>query len=184
MPRSNARPLWIPISARVVNAALANDYVIFVTADHGNLEEMRNADGTPHVAHTTNPVKFILLDSRLTPDLALHNGKLADVAPTILSALGLEQPKDMTGIPLVTNQDWGGRRRVLLVILDGWGIGKENAANPIFLAPTPCWDELIRRWPNSQLEASGEAVGLQAGKTGNSEAGHMNLGAGSRGPAG
>jgi 2,3-bisphosphoglycerate-independent phosphoglycerate mutase len=163
---------------RVVNAALANDYVIFVTADHGNLEEMKSADGTPHVSHTTNPVKFILLDSRLTPGLSLHNGKLADVAPTILSALGLDQPKDMAGNPLVANHDWGGRRRVLLLILDGWGIGKDNTANPIFLAPTPYWDGLIRRWPISHLDASGEAAGLQAGKTGNSEAGHLNLGAG------
>ncbi len=46
---------------RVIDAALAQDYVVLVTADHGNLEEMTNADGTPHVAHTTNPVKFILL---------------------------------------------------------------------------------------------------------------------------
>ena len=163
---------------RIVDAALGNDYVVFITADHGNLEEMRNPDRTPHVAHTTNPVKFVLLDSRLPPGLILRSGKLADVAPTVLSTLGLEQPKDMDGMPLVTNHNWGGRRRVLLVILDGWGIGKENAANPIFLAGTPYWDGLISRWPNSELDASGEAVGLKAGKTGNSEAGHMNLGAG------
>jgi 2,3-bisphosphoglycerate-independent phosphoglycerate mutase len=163
---------------RVIEAALANDYVVFVTADHGNLEEMRNADGTPHVAHTTNPVKFIVLDSRLTPNLTLQDGKLSDVAPTVLSAMGLEQPEQMAGNSLVTDHDWGGRRRVLLLVLDGWGIGKENAANPIFLAPTLYWDGLINRWPNSHLEASGEAVGLKAGKTGNSEAGHMNLGAG------
>jgi 2,3-bisphosphoglycerate-independent phosphoglycerate mutase len=162
----------------IVNAALASDYVIFVTADHGNLEEMRNADGTPHVAHTTNPVKFVLLDSWLTPGLNLHSGKLADVAPTILSAMGLEQPRDMAGNSLVVNHDWGGRRRVLFLILDGWGMGKENTDNPIFLAPTPYWDEMLSRWPNSQLDASGESVGLKAGKTGNSEAGHMNLGAG------
>ena len=163
---------------RVVDAALANDYVVLVTADHGNLEEMRNADGTPHVAHTTNPVKFILLDSRLDKDLTLRDGKLADVAPTVLSALGLSQPRAMIGRSLVSGHDWGGKRRVLLVILDGWGIGKESNTNPIFLANTPRWDDLIQHWPNSQLDASGEAVGLQAGKTGNSEAGHMNLGAG------
>jgi 2,3-bisphosphoglycerate-independent phosphoglycerate mutase len=162
----------------VVDAALANDYVIFVTADHGNLEVMRNADKTPHVAHTTNPVKFICLDSRLEGDLTPHSGKLADVAPTVLSAMGLEQPEEMTGHSLISGHDWGGKRRVLLLILDGWGIGDENDANPIFLADTSRWNDLIHRWPNSQLDASGDAVGLKAGKTGNSEAGHMNMGAG------
>jgi 2,3-bisphosphoglycerate-independent phosphoglycerate mutase len=66
----------------------------------------------------------------------------------------------------------------LLVILDGWGIGREDTGNPIYLAQTPRWDHLRCKYPGSRLEASGEAVGLQAGKTGNSEAGHMNLGAG------
>lgn len=163
---------------RVVHAALTNDYVVFVTADHGNLEEMTNADGTPHVAHTTNPVKFILLDPRLHSTLSLRDGKLADVAPTVLSALGLAQPKAMNGQTLAPDHDWGGKRRVMLVILDGWGIGREDHDNPIFISPTPRWDDLISRYPNSQLDASGEDVGLKAGKTGNSEAGHMNLGAG------
>jgi 2,3-bisphosphoglycerate-independent phosphoglycerate mutase len=162
----------------VIDAALANDYVIFVTADHGNLEEMTNPDGTPHVAHTTNLVRFILLDPRLKSSLSLRDGKLADVAPTVLSALGLAQPSAMTGETLVPDHDWEGKRRVLLVILDGWGIGRDDSGNPIFLASTPRWEHLICNYPNSVLEASGEAVGLQAGKTGNSEAGHMNLGAG------
>jgi 2,3-bisphosphoglycerate-independent phosphoglycerate mutase len=130
------------------------------------------------VAHTTNPVKFVVLDSRLARDLPLEDGKLADVVPTVLSALGLVQPEEMTGHSLVSSDTWGGKRRVLLMILDGWGIGREDDGNPIFLADTPRWDDLVRCWPNSQLEASGEAVGLQAGKPGNSEAGHINLGAG------
>jgi 2,3-bisphosphoglycerate-independent phosphoglycerate mutase len=66
----------------------------------------------------------------------------------------------------------------LLVVLDGWGIGREDPGNPIFLASTPRWDHLLSNYPNSILDASGAAVGLQAGKTGNSEAGHLNLGAG------
>ena len=163
---------------RVVDAALANDYVVFVTADHGNLEEMKNADGTPHVAHTTNPVKFLLLDSRLQSPLNLRPGKLADVAPTVLSALGLAQPRAMSGQTLAPDHDWSGKRRVMLVILDGWGIGREDNGNPIYISPTPRWDDLFWCNPNSQLDASGEAVGLQPGKTGNSEAGHMNIGAG------
>ena len=163
---------------RVVDAALASDYAVFVTADHGNLEEMSHADGTPHVAHTTNPVRFLLLDSRLRLPINLRDGKLADIAPTILSALGLAQPDAMTGESLAPAHDWGGKRRVLLLILDGWGIGREDRGNPIFIAPTPRWDELLRCYPNSELEAAGESVGLQPGKTGNSEAGHMNIGAG------
>jgi 2,3-bisphosphoglycerate-independent phosphoglycerate mutase len=162
----------------VVHAALDRDYVVLITADHGNLESMANADGSAHVAHTANPVQLILIDPRAHSIEGLHDGSLSDVAPTILAALGLEQPQGMTGVGLAPAHEWGGRRRVLLVILDGWGIGKPDAANPIFLARTPVWDRLVCKYPHSQLLAAGEAVGLQAGKAGNSEAGHMNLGAG------
>jgi len=95
-----------------------------------------------------------------------------------LSALGLTQPASMLGANLATGRHWGGKRKVLLVILDGWGIGKQDDTNPIFLAQTPVWDGLVRRYTYSQLQAAGDAVGLKAGKAGNSEAGHMNIGAG------
>lgn len=162
---------------RVVNVALAEDYVILVTADHGNLETMTSADGTPDVAHTTNPVPFLLIDPRANSSVALRPGKLADIAPTILSALAIAQPSAMDGVTLA-NYNWGGRRRVLLIILDGWGIGKEDDTNPIFLKRPPVWSDLTRRYPYSWLQAAGEAVGLRPGKAGNSEAGHMNIGAG------
>jgi 2,3-bisphosphoglycerate-independent phosphoglycerate mutase len=84
----------------------------------------------------------------------------------------------MDGVSLAPEHIWGDRRRVLLVILDGWGMGKEDDSNPIFLAHTPTWDALLHRYPYSRLRASGEAVGLQSDKAGNSEAGHMNIGAG------
>jgi 2,3-bisphosphoglycerate-independent phosphoglycerate mutase len=163
---------------QVVNAALAADYVILVTADHGNLEEMTNPDGTPHVAHTANLVPFILIDPRAQPRVDVRQGTLADVAPTVLHALGIAQPSAMNGASLAREHDWGMRRRVLLVILDGWGIGKNDDTNPIFLAQTPVWDDLTRRYPCTQLQAAGDAVGLKPGKAGNSEAGHMNIGAG------
>jgi 2,3-bisphosphoglycerate-independent phosphoglycerate mutase len=163
---------------QVVNAALAADYVILVTADHGNLEEMTNPDGTPHVAHTANLVPFILIDPRAQPRVDVRHGTLADVAPTVLHALGIAQPSAMNGASLAREHDWGMRRRVLLVILDGWGIGKNDDTNPIFLAQTPVWDDLTRRYPCTQLQAAGDAVGLKPGKAGNSEAGHMNIGAG------
>lgn len=163
---------------QVVDAARTAGYVTMITADHGNLEEMVTPDGAPHVAHTTNPVAFTLVDPCGSPPVRLRDGALADVAPTVLAALGLEQPPVMEGVSLAPGYAWGGRRRVLLLILDGWGLGKQDATNPIFLAPTPAWDALCRQYPTSRLQASGDAVGLQPGKAGNSEAGHNNLGAG------
>ena len=164
---------------QVIEAATAADFVVLVTADHGNLEEMITPDGTPHVAHTTSPVPFILIDPRSSNTIHLREGGvLADVAPTILQALSIAQPEEMCGQMLAPHHDWQEPRRVLLVILDGWGIGKKDQTNPIFLARTPVWDSLLQRYPHTQLQASGEAVGLQPGKAGNSEAGHMNIGAG------
>lgn len=163
---------------QVVNAALAAGYVVLVTADHGILELSTNPDGTPNVAHTTNLVPFVLLDPRGTVPVNLRDGQLADLAPTVLEALGLAQPATMEGVTLAPGYDWDGQRRVLLIIVDGWGIGRDDNSNPIFLAQTPVWDDLLRRCPCARLRASGEAVGLQAGKPGNSEAGHTNIGAG------
>jgi 2,3-bisphosphoglycerate-independent phosphoglycerate mutase len=163
---------------RVIEVARASGYVTMITADHGNLEEMTNPDGTPHVAHTTNQVPFILLDPRSVGPNNMKDGILADVAPTILSALNIEQPSAMDGTSLTPGYDWGGRRKVLLIILDGWGIGHNDDSNPIYLARTPVWDDLLEKESYSILQAAGEAVGLKAGKAGNSEAGHINLGAG------
>jgi 2,3-bisphosphoglycerate-independent phosphoglycerate mutase len=159
---------------QVVDAALAAGYLTLVTADHGNLEEMTHPDGTPHVSHTANPVPFILIDPRGPSPANVRDGKLADIAPTVLRALDLALPDAMTGKLLTPDHDWGGRRRVLLLILDGWGIGKNDDTNPIWLAQTPVWDDLTR----APLQAAGDAVGLRPGKPGNSEAGHMNMGAG------
>ena len=64
------------------------------------------------------------------------------------------------------------------MILDGWGIGNKGKADVIFNTPTPYWDSLIANYPNSQLAASGENVGLPDGQMGNSEVGHLNIGAG------
>ncbi len=163
---------------RVVEAARQAGYVTLITADHGNLEEMFTPEGTPHVSHTANPVPFILVDPAGPSTATLRDGRLADLAPTILSALFLEKPSAMDGTTLAPAYEWGSRRRLLLIILDGWGIGREDEGNPIHLADTPVWDGLLRRYPSSRLQAAGEAVGLQAGKAGNSEAGHMNIGAG------
>lgn len=66
----------------------------------------------------------------------------------------------------------------MLLILDGWGYGKQDDSDAAYAANTPFFDSLLKNYPNSKLEASGEAVGLPAGQMGNSEVGHMNLGAG------
>lgn len=69
-------------------------------------------------------------------------------------------------------------KKLALIILDGWGYGRNDQSNAILAANTPFFNSLIKNYPNSKLEASGTAVGLPAGQMGNSEVGHMNLGAG------
>lgn len=69
-------------------------------------------------------------------------------------------------------------KKALLMILDGWGIGEKTTANAIYSTPTPNWDRLLATYPHSQLQASGENVGLPDGQMGNSEVGHLNIGAG------
>lgn len=69
-------------------------------------------------------------------------------------------------------------KKVMLLILDGWGLGKDDASNPIYLAKTPYIDSLYKKYPWTKLCASGKCVGLPGYQVGNSEAGHINLGAG------
>ncbi|WP_432708469.1 2,3-bisphosphoglycerate-independent phosphoglycerate mutase [Pedobacter sp.] len=69
-------------------------------------------------------------------------------------------------------------KKVMLLILDGWGYGNRDESDAVYMANTPFFDSLLQKYPNSKLEASGEAVGLPVGQMGNSEVGHMNLGAG------
>lgn len=70
------------------------------------------------------------------------------------------------------------RKKVLLTILDGWGIGDGSQSDVISVANTPYWDKLIATYPNSKLLTCGENVGLPDGQMGNSEVGHLNIGAG------
>ena len=80
-------------SEAVIEAALAQDYSILVIADHGNCETMVNSDGSPHTAHTTNPVPVILVENEKR---TIKSGVLGDIAPTILDLMGVEQPAAMT----------------------------------------------------------------------------------------
>ena len=83
---------------KVVETGIKNDYSFVIIADHGNADYEINEDGSPNTAHTTNPVPCILIDSDYK---LIANGKLADVAPTILKILQLDQPSEMTGNSLV-----------------------------------------------------------------------------------
>lgn len=85
---------------KVVNKALANNYTTLIVADHGNAEKMRDEQGCPYTAHTACPVPCILIDQRVSG--ILRDGKLADVAPTILQCMELPVPAAMTGQPLYT----------------------------------------------------------------------------------
>ncbi|GAA0528919.1 2,3-bisphosphoglycerate-independent phosphoglycerate mutase [Chitinophaga japonensis] len=84
---------------RVVTAALNNGYTVFLTADHGNADFMVNPDGTPNTAHTLNLVPFFIINKDFKG--TVKDGKLGDIAPTILHFMGLEAPKEMTGQLLV-----------------------------------------------------------------------------------
>ena len=83
---------------KVVEAGLKNDYSFIIIADHGNADFVINPDGSPHTAHTTNPVPCILIDEDYK---SIKAGKLGDLAPTILKMMDVEIPSDMTGDVLV-----------------------------------------------------------------------------------
>src|SRR5688500_11485661 len=85
----------------VVSAVHESGGACIVTADHGNADNMLEPDGSPNTAHSTNPVPFIVTSSGIELD---HGGILADVAPTALALLGLEQPAEMTGRSLVRSE--------------------------------------------------------------------------------
>ena len=83
-----------------VEAAKANGYDVIIIADHGNADNALNPDGTPNTAHSLNPVPFVYVGDK--KNAKVEEGRLADVAPSVLHILGLEQPKDMTGKCLIS----------------------------------------------------------------------------------
>ena len=83
----------------ITEAAVEKGYAVLIIADHGNSDKMKNPDGSPFTAHTTNPVPCILLGG---PNKAtLHDGKLGDVGPTVLKLMGIEKPEEMSGKVMV-----------------------------------------------------------------------------------
>jgi 2,3-bisphosphoglycerate-independent phosphoglycerate mutase len=89
-------------AGEVTRAALRNDYAVIIIADHGNADMMINEDGTPNTAHTTNLVPCILVDHLYSGKIM--NGKLGDLAPTILTLMGIPVPSQMTGHVLITKK--------------------------------------------------------------------------------
>ncbi|MBK9336953.1 MAG: 2,3-bisphosphoglycerate-independent phosphoglycerate mutase [Lewinellaceae bacterium] len=87
--------------SRIVPLAEENGYACLLIADHGNSDYLINDDGTPNTAHTMNPVPCILVSKYLKNTVKLNHGRLADVAPTLLELMGVEKPKQMTGVSLI-----------------------------------------------------------------------------------
>lgn len=85
---------------RLARAAIGTDSPLLVTADHGNIEEMRDAEGNPQTKHTTSPVPFLLVDTSRA-DATLRDGALSDVAPTVCELLGIPPGPEMTGSSLL-----------------------------------------------------------------------------------
>jgi 2,3-bisphosphoglycerate-independent phosphoglycerate mutase len=173
------------VLGRIVEYARGRKAVLVAAADHGTVEEWLYPDGTVNTGHTKNPVPFILADFRNggIPGRGLHSeGELADVAPTILDLAGVAVPAEMGGRSLILNKPdvKQAGTRIILLILDGWGLRPDAFGNMIAEARTPHFDDLWRAHPHAVLASFGEAVGMPPGTVGNSEAGHLHLGAGRR----
>jgi 2,3-bisphosphoglycerate-independent phosphoglycerate mutase len=171
-------------AGRIVEAARAAGVTVVLTADHGTVERWYYPDGTIDTGHTDSPVPFVVIDPGLGQAAQLcDGGALTDVAPTVLQLLSLPTPGSMTGHSLLMFPPPKRERRVLLLILDGWGLGDGGPGDLIAQAHTPVMDQLRAEWPNTQLTASGLAVGMPPGTVGNSEAGHLHIGTGRVVPA-
>jgi len=113
-------------------------------------------DGAVDTGHTDSQVPFILLH----PDknLALRKiGELTDIAPTVLNILGLKPSPFMTGSSLIKDTSFASSKRLLLIILDGWGLNENVQANLISRARTPVMDNLAMNYPMTELAAAGRS---------------------------
>ncbi len=169
-------------AGRLIDAALDEGVTVLVTADHGTVEKWYYPEGTVDTGHTNSPVPLVLADASLegaSSEVLRDDGALTDVAPTVLALLGVGRPDAMTGRGLVASGALESRaRRVLVVLLDGWGVGDGSEADLIAQADTAALDRLRERFPSTTLTASGPPVGMPEGTVGNSECGHLHIGAG------
>ena len=88
---------------RLIRSATGTDSPLVITADHGNIEQMRDEEGNPQTAHTTSPVPFVLVDVERR-DVKLRDGILADVAPTLCELMGIAPGPEMTGTSLIEGE--------------------------------------------------------------------------------
>lgn len=170
----------------VLKEAERRKVTVIVTSDHGTVENWLYPNGTIDSGHTANPVPFIAIepDKNILSNINLrNNGRLYDVAPTILEILRLNKPKAMTGSSLFIGDPYkavsrDNDKRVLMLILDGWGLSKRAKGNLIRSSYTPVMNYLTKKYPFTSLKAAGEYVGMPPGSVGNSEVGHLHLGTG------
>ena len=172
---------------KIVENCRKQKAILVVTADHGTVEEWLYPDGQINTGHTNNRVPLILLDfsGPSAQDWQLQpEGDLPGIAPTVLDLLNIEKPREMTADSLIMTKPslFRGSNKVLLLILDGWGLREETSGNLIREAHTPNFDSIWTRFPHAEIEASGAAVGMPAHTVGNSESGHLHLGSGRRIP--
>lgn len=165
---------------KIVDAAVEKGMTAVITADHGTVEKWLYPDGAVDTGHTDSPVPFIVVDPELEGVRLRDGGAMYDVAPTVLQLLGLPKPDDMTGATLIQGDVPEKKRRVLLVVADGWGVNDDAVGNLILEADTPNMDRLQSKWPATRIEAAGEVVGMPNGTVGNSEVGHLHMGVGRR----
>jgi len=176
-------------TGRVIEAARKNGVSTIVIADHGTVEKRKYPEGSIDTGHTDSPVPFIIVPPEGCEAGKLQmpeGGSLINVAPTALDLLGLEIPEVMTGSTMLPAGYADGLlgdsdRRVLVMIVDGFGIGDPDAEpgwNLIKEAHTPVMDGLMKDYPWVEVAAAGRAVGLPKGTVGNSESGHLHIGAG------
>ena len=170
-------------AGRVVDEALKERLTVVISADHGTVEKWLYPDGIVDTGHTDSCVPFILVHPDHHDFTLRSEGELSDIAPTVLDLMGIPKPSSMTGRSLIesaSKQKTGHTKRLLLLILDGWGENPDHRGNLIAQARTPNMDRLRKTFPFTTLAASGEAAGLPEGTVGNSEAGHLHIGAGRR----
>lgn len=167
-------------TGRVVHEAVKKGITTIVSADHGTVEKWFYPDGAIDTGHTDSPVPFILIHKNANITIR-PGGDLTDVAPTILDLMGIPKSPYMTGQSLIKRNSGNNLQpseRLLFLLLDGWGVNTNVHGNLIAKAHTPTVDWLMKTYPHSTLKAAGEAVGLPPGTVGNSEAGHLHIGAG------
>lgn len=126
-----------------------------------------SAPQVPAVEQTTPLATAVTPASTATPT-PYNSPVTTDLTPII----------SQSNVPITNSHTYAGPKPVVLLVLDGWGIGPANAGNAINQAKTPNLDRYWMSYPHTQLEASGQAVGLPQGEDGNTETGHLNIGAG------